>query len=142
MADLSSDAAIAALAAKVLDTTLPKSDWSHAGHFAFALWCLRHRPDLAEPAAMRLAIKALNAAQGTADTDTSGYHHTITIASLHAARVISARHAVGAPLAGVLADLQASRFGKSDWIFAHWSKEVLFSPEARRDWVAPDLAPL
>jgi hypothetical protein len=29
-----------------------------------------------------------------------------------------------------------------DWILAHWSKERLFSVEARREWLEPDLQPL
>jgi len=29
--------------------------------------------------------------------------------------------------------------GKSDWILTYWSREKLFSVEARRSWVEPDL---
>jgi hypothetical protein len=32
--------------------------------------------------------------------------------------------------------------GRSDWLLARWRRETLFSVAARRDWVAPDLAPL
>jgi len=35
-----------------------------------------------------------------------------------------------------------SPFGNKDWLLAYWSKERLFSVEARRAWVEPDLAPL
>jgi len=141
MADLTSETALADHAARVGDASLPKAEWSHAGHFAYALWCLRNAPDRATPEAMRATIMALNIAQGTPNTDSTGYHHTITIASLHAARLVLEAHA-DMPLGAVLAALMAGRFGRSDWIFEHWTREVLFSPAARRDWVAPDLAPL
>jgi hypothetical protein len=35
-----------------------------------------------------------------------------------------------------------SPFGKSDWPLAYWTKARLFSVEARRSWVEPDVAPL
>ncbi len=141
MSDLVSDTAIADHAARVQAATLPKPEWTHAGHFAFALWCLRHDPPSAAPEAMRRTIMALNDAHGTPNTDSAGYHHTITIASLHAAGLVLEANP-GAPLGEVLAALMAGRVGRSDWILEHWSREVLFSPAARRDWVAPDLAAL
>jgi hypothetical protein len=141
MTDLVSDTAIADHAAQVRLATLPKPEWTHAGHFAYALWCLRHDPPSASPEAMREIIMALNDAHGTPNTDSAGYHHTITIASLHAARLVLGAHP-GAPLGEVLSALMEGRFGRSDWIFEHWSREVLFSPAARRAWIAPDRAPL
>jgi len=141
MTALATDADIAALAASVREARLPKAEWTHAAHFAYALWCLRHAPESATPEAMRETIMALNTAQGTANTDSAGYHHTITIASLHAARAVLEGQG-GAPLPHVLAVLMAGRLGRSDWIFDHWSREVLFTPAARREWIAPDRAPL
>ncbi|MFZ9395449.1 MAG: hypothetical protein ACO25F_05230 [Erythrobacter sp.] len=142
MTEFSSDADIARLAVRVLDCTLPHGEWSHAAHFAMALWCIRHRPDLAEAEGFRGVILRLNAAHGTANTDSSGYHHTITLASLRAARAVHDAHADAAPLADVLAGLLAGPYGVAGWILAFWSRERLFSVEARRGWVAPDIAPL
>ena len=47
-----------------------------------------------------------------------------------------------APLNEVLRDLLATSLGRSDWLLTYWSRETLFSVEARRAWVEPDLAPL
>lgn len=33
----------------------------------------------------------------------------------------------------------ASPLGKSDWLFAYWTKARLLSVEARRAWVEPDV---
>jgi hypothetical protein len=38
--------------------------------------------------------------------------------------------------------LMASPLGKSDWLMGYWSRALLFSVEARRGWVEPDLKPL
>lgn len=139
---LSSDSAIERLARAMIDCTLPKAEWTHEGHFAAALWLVLHRPDLATPDAMRGLIRRYNEATCTPNTDSSGYHHTITIASLRAAAQHLAAQRPGAPLNDVLAALMASAQGRSDWLLEHWTRESLFSPAARRDWVAPDLAPL
>ncbi len=37
--------------------------------------------------------------------------------------------------------LLASPLGRSDWLLAYWSKGLLMSERARREWVEPDLAP-
>lgn len=136
------DDTVAALAARVLDCSLPRAEWTHAAHFALALWSLRHRPDLAAPESFRAVIVRLNEAHGTPNTDTSGYHHTITIASLRAAGAELSGHAAMTPLHEVLAALVAGPLGRSDWILRHWSRERLFSVDARRGWVEPDLEPL
>lgn len=133
-----SDHDIARIAAGVLDRTLPKAEWTHAAHFAAALWMLTHRDAFAE---MPGAIRAYNEATGVPNTDTDGYHETITLASLRAARAHLAA-GLGAPLSERLASLLAGPYGRSDWLLAYWSKPVLFSVEARRVWVEPDLQPL
>src|SRR5512146_44410 len=79
------DTCIEHIARGLIDRTLPKSDWTHAAHFAAALWLLRHRGDAAF-SDMPPLIRAYNEATGVANTDTSGYHETITIASLRVAR--------------------------------------------------------
>lgn len=139
---LTDDAAIATLALAMIDCSLPKADWTHEGHFAAALWLLRHRPDLATPDAMRGLIMRYNEATNTPNTDSSGYHHSITVASLRAAAHYLAKHAPEIPLHEVLAALMASPQGRSDWLLVYWRRETLFSVAARRDWVPPDLAPL
>jgi hypothetical protein len=74
---------IAAIGRGVLDLSLPKPRWTHAAHFATALW---FRQDLDASRAMPRLIRAYNEATGVANTDTEGYHETITQASLRAAR--------------------------------------------------------
>ena len=135
-----SDTNIERIARGVMDRTLPKAEWTHAAHFAAALWLIaQHGDDAARM--MPGLIRAYNEATGTPNTDSSGYHETITQASLRAARSVMRAHE-GATLSVVLAALMASEFGKSGWPLAYWSKVVLFSAEARRAWVEPDVQAL
>ena len=91
---------------------------------------------------MRGLIMRYNDATNTPNTDTGGYHHSITIASLRAAAHQLAEQAADVPLHVVLAALMAAPQGRSDWLLAHWTRDTLFSAAARRDWVPPDRAPL
>jgi hypothetical protein len=137
-APFTSDDEIADIAHGVIDLTLPKPCWTHRAHFAAALWLLARRPDLDVPRAMPGLIRAYNEATGVANTDTEGYHETITQASLRAASSFLVAHP-GLPLFAVCNALMESSFGKSDWPLAYWTKARLFSVEARRTWVEPDI---
>lgn len=125
-----------------LTASLPREDWTHAAHFAVTLWLLRHRPERTRLANMCGLIRAYNDATGTANTPSSGYHETITIASLQAAKLFLDICPPDMPLCQILNALMAGPPGKSDWLLAFWNRETLFSPEARAHWVAPDKAPL
>ncbi|WP_304187983.1 hypothetical protein [Phenylobacterium aquaticum] len=136
------DDAVAHVGLGLLDRTLPKAEWTHAAHFAAALWLLRSRPDL--PLAERMAeiIRAYNEATDTPNTDSGGYHETITRASMTAAISVLSHQPAARPLHEVVDVLMATELGRSDWPLAYWSKATLFSVEARRAWVGPDLQPL
>jgi hypothetical protein len=135
-----SDVQIERIGRGLLDRSLPKSEWTHAGHFAAALWLLRRDVDVT--AEMPKLIRAYNEATGVANTDFGGYHETITLASIRAARAVLDRHGESAPLYSVVNSLLASELGRSDWLLRYWSGIRLFSVEARRVWIEPDLMPL
>lgn len=138
----SNDISIERLTLSVIDRSLPKKEWTHAGHFAAALWLLRNRPDLATPVEIRRLITLYNETTNTANTDSSGYHHTITLASMRAAADQLHRHAPDAPLYLVLQSLMASPLRHPDWLLSYWRRDTLSSVAARRAWVEPDIAPL
>jgi len=140
MLHFSSDSEIDRIGRGLLDRSLPKVEWTHAAHFAAACWLLR-RPDMHAMRAMPGLIRAYNEATGVPNTDTGGYHETITLGSLRAARAWLATRADRA-LHEALNELLASEYGRSEWLFAFWSKPLLFSVAARKAWVEPDLRPL
>lgn len=133
-----SDDEIAAIARGLIDRTLPKSSWTHAAHFATALWLLAHRPEIDCSRELPGFIRAYNETTGVRNTDTSGYHETITMASLRASRAFLAEDP-SRPVFITCNALLASPLGESKWMLAYWSRPRLFSSEARRVWVDPDL---
>ena len=136
------EADIERIAAGVLDRTHPYAEWTHAAHFAAALWLLRNAKTLRQHGGMEPVIRSYNEAVGDPNGETRGYHATITEASLRAAAHLLAGAGPEAPLAPLLAVLLASPLGQSRWLLDHWSEAYLMSPAARRAWLAPDLAPL
>jgi hypothetical protein len=140
MVHFTSDSAIDRIGRGLIDRSLPKAEWTHAAHFAAAFWLLR-RPEMHAMRDMPGLIRAYNEATGVPNTDTSGYHETITMASLRVARAwLAARP--HEPLHAALNELLASDWGRSDWLLAYWSRSLLFSVAARRAWIEPDLKAL
>ena len=61
------------------ERTLPKSEWTHAAHLTVGLYYCYHNPLGVAKNLMSDGIYWLNDTHGTANTETSGYHETITI---------------------------------------------------------------
>src|ERR1700685_1931475 len=133
-----SDEEVAAIGLGVLDLSLPKPRWTHAAHFSVALWLISRRRDLDASRAMPGFIRAYNEATGVANTDTEGYHETITQSSLRAARSFLLQNPARS-LFETCNALMDSPLGKSDWLLAYWTRARLFSVEAGGGWGAPDL---
>jgi hypothetical protein len=132
---------VIAIGTGLVDRTLPKSDWTHAAHFSATVWLLRCQPEVEASLLIPKLIRAYNEATGVANTDSSGYHETITQASIRAARAFLAErpHSL---LFEVCNELMRSPFGDSEWLLTFWSRSRLFSREARSAWIEPDREPL
>lgn len=135
------DDEIAALAQGLLDRTLPKDQWTHAAHLTATLRLVRLR-DAHLERDLPWIIRTYNVAVGGVNDDKSGYHETITQAYLAAIRAFEAALPHGTSDAQAVALLLATPMGDKQWPLTHWSRERLFTPEARRWWVDPDLKPL
>lgn len=137
----SSDNEIAHIARGMMNCTLPRAEWTHAAHFAAAVYLLRS-PNHDAMLQMPDMIRAYNVSVGTINTDTDGYHDTITRASIRMAAYELQLMPDGLSLHDSMNRLMAGEAGNSDWILAYWSRETLFTPKARRHWVEPDMKPL
>ena len=136
-----SDAAIRRVGEGLLARTLPRPEWTHEAHLAACLWLLRERPDIDAPAELPSIIASYNEAVGGENTDTAGYHETITQAYIRLIGAYFAAHDRGQPLVDMVNALLASPLGHRDALLAHYSRDRLFSVEARKRWMEPDLAP-
>ncbi len=135
------DAEIRRIGDGLLDRSLPRAEWTHEAHLAACHWIVSERPDIDADRDLRDIISSYNAAVGGVNDDKQGYHETITRCFVHAVRLHLAVAGQGSLVVRINA-LLMSPFGQRDWPLAFYSRELLFSIAARRDFVAPDLAPL
>ena len=122
--------------------TLPREEWTHAAHFAAALWLMRYRPELEPSLEMPRLIRAYNESVGRVNDDSGGYHETITQASLRAVRGVLDAYPADVPVYRIVNALMASSLANPNWLLEYWSRERLMSVAARRGWLEPDLKPL
>jgi hypothetical protein len=137
-----SEAEICRIAEGFLACTLPRVEWTHAAHFAAALWLMRYRPDLNLSRDMPRMISAYNESVGPVNDDGGGYHETITQASLRALRGVLNANPADMPIHQIVNALMASNLGNPNWLLEYWSRDLLMSVEARRHWREPDLKAL
>ena len=113
--------------------TLPKEEWTHEAHVVVCWSTVARLGADAALAHLQSAIPVYNEATNTPNSDTDGYHDTITRYYVAAVGALA-----GEPLDTVLAHPTCSRTAALQF----WSREALFSVPARRGWVEPDLQPL
>jgi hypothetical protein len=135
-------AGIEAIAARFAAAAIPAVEWTHETHLAMGAWHVaRFGPDAALER-LRAGIRALNAAHGTIDSDTRGYHETITRAYVMLITSFLRGRPDGEALDDSVAALLAGPLAARDVLARHYSRALLFSVSARRGWVEPDLEPL
>jgi len=137
-----SDAAVRRVGEGLLARTLPRKEWTHEAHLGSCLWLLRERRDINLPRELPAIIAGYNEAVGGQNTDTAGYHETITQAYICLVAVFLAEHDRGQPLVELVNAMLRSPLAHRDALLAHYRREHLFSVAARKYWVEPDLAPI
>lgn len=123
------------------DCTLPRERWTHAAHLTVALWHLLQYDWPEAVARVREAIKRYNAAHGVRQTPTGGYHETLTVFWMRRVRAfLEEGRNEARSLVALANDLAAS--ADSRLPLEYYTRERLFSAEARAAWAEPDLKPL
>ena len=137
-----SDAEIEHLGEGLLASTLRKEEWTHEAHLAATTYLLLRRPDIDLDKELRRIIRRFNESVGGVNSDTEGYHETITRAFLHGVRLFLSEADTKEPLHELINELLMTPMGRRDWPLRFYSRERLFSVEARRNFVEPDVAAL
>jgi hypothetical protein len=119
--------------------TLPKSEWTHEAHLKVGLWhCLRYSADESLNL-LRERIKRYNIVCGVENTESSGYHETITYFYVWQIGYFLQNPAHHESIDDLATEL-IQRYGPHPALpFTYWSRETLFSVDARLTWVEPDL---
>ena len=122
------------------DHSLPLEQWSHRAHLKVAYLYLNRFSQAEALERLRTGIQAYNAAQGIQDTPTGGYHETMTQVWLKLVYT-TLRQFGPAESADAFFDAQTQLQSKRTPLL-FYSRERIMSAEAKRSFVAPDLAPL
>jgi hypothetical protein len=134
------DAAVRRIGEGLLACTLARADWTHEAHLAATCWLLVERPDILPERNLPDIIRRFNLSVGGVNSDSEGYHETITQCFIRAVRLYLARTDPALALVQKVNGLLGSEEGKRDWPMCFYDPKTLFSVEARRGWVEPDLA--
>lgn len=133
------DAEIERLGEGLLACTATREEWTHEAHLAATTYLLLRRTDVDVDSELPGIIRRFNESVGGVNNDTEGYHETITRTFLHGVRLFLERPRNGEALHEIVNGLLLSPMGRRDWPLRFYSREGLFSVEARRNFVPPDL---
>ena len=137
-----SDAEIAQIAEGLLERTLPRAEWTHEAHLAATTYLLLKRPDVDVDAELPDLIRRYNESVGGVNSDSEGYHETITRVFLRGVRLFLAEADTTDAVHELVNELLLSPIGRRDWPLRFYSPERLFSVDARRRFIEPDLRAL
>jgi hypothetical protein len=135
-----SDTEIERIGEGLLARTLPRPDWTHEAHLAATTYLLLRRTDVDLDKELPGIVRRYNESVGGVNSDSEGYHETITRVFLRGVRLFLAEADPGEPLYELVNALLVSPMGRRDWPLRFYSPPRLFSVEARRKFVQPDIA--
>lgn len=127
---------------RLIASCLPREEWTHEAHVAACMWLIVERPDLDATRDLPRIIRRHNDSVGTPNTDSSGFHATITQCYVAGVRAFLGRTDAGSELVDKVNALLDAPEGARDWPLRFYSHHRLFSAEARHHILAPDLAAL
>lgn len=136
------DDAVARVGEGLLARDLPREEWTHEAHLAATTYLLLRHPEIDLDAELPGLIRRYNESVGGVNSDSEGYHDTITRVFLHGIRLFLAEADPSEPVHDLVNELLLSPMGRRDWPLRFYSREALFSVPARRGFVTPDLAAL
>jgi hypothetical protein len=121
--------------------TLAKEEWTHGAHILTGACYVRELGREAAIDKMRVCVRRFNESVGGKNTETSGYHETITVMWL---RLLHGLWLESQPMGkAAFARLAVERFEPQKAVFReYYGFDVVGSTEARLGWVEPDLKPL
>lgn len=137
-----SDAEVARIGEGLLSCTLPRTNWTHEAHLAATTYLLLRRPEVDLDRELPGVIRRYNESVGGVNSETEGYHETITRVFLHGVRLFLSKADLQEPLWKLVNALLLSPMGLRDWPLRFYSRTRLLSVEARLKFITPDIAEL
>jgi hypothetical protein len=128
------------MAGQAMARTLPREEWTHEAHLAATTYLLLKRPDVDVDKQLPDIIRKYNESVGGVNSDAEGYHETITRVFLRGVRLFLAEADAKESFHELVNELLLSPMGRRDWPLRFYSPRRLFSVDARRKWIKPDIA--
>lgn len=120
--------------------TLPAKEWTHEAHLIAGLWHVANFDYEAALLKMRENIKTYNEASGGQNTDSSGYHESITVFWVWLLNEFWKRNSTdNQSFEEVCNVFLTSKYCDRNAAFTFYTREKLLSREARLTFVAPDI---
>lgn len=133
---------IKSLVDKFVSKTLPEEEWTHFAHLTVGLWFVANFGLEETSVLMPTYIAEYNKSLGNENTDFSGYHETITQFWIWLLDCYWKKVQNEKSLLNAANDLTNSPYGDPSNFLKFYSRELIFSVEARRQFVRPDLRDL
>ncbi len=130
------------LVAGFQDHSLPGERWTHQAHLIVGTYFAYHFPLEQAIYYLRSGIITYNVATGGKNTHERGYHETVTQLWAKLLKAFVQKKCVGLSLAKSCTAFLNSPYAEQEIMFRFYSKDLLFSTQARALWVEPDLAPI
>lgn len=132
------DEEILTLVKKFEDCRITAHEWTHRAHLTVAFYYVANHDFATARERMRTGILKLNRAHGTPETETRGYHETLTVFWLRTVGDFLENAPENASLARLAAEL-IETCSDSALPLKFYRRETLFSPAARAKYLEPDL---
>jgi hypothetical protein len=118
--------------------SLPKERWTHGAHLLTGACYVHGLGEAAALERMRVCVRRFNESVGGKNTETSGYHETITVGWIKLLGGLLRE--VGPMERAAFAALAVARFeGQRDIFSRYYDFDLVGSTDARLRWVAPNL---
>ena len=137
--DPTTDDEIKSLITGFQGASLTDEQWTHRAHLIVGLWHVDRYGHPDALARLRAGILRLNTAIGVANTDTSGYHETLTRFYVWALAAHLAGRADGESFLVRVNDLLRGPMADRAYPLRYYSRERVMSVQARHSWLTPDL---
>ena len=119
---------------------LPTKEWTHEAHLITGLWHVANFDYEDALLKMREGIRTYNEAAGGKNTDSSGYHETITVFWIWLLNEFWKKHSIdNQSFEDVCNAFLKSKYCDRNAAFHFYTREKLLSREARLAFVEPDI---
>ena len=120
--------------------TFPATKWTHWSHIQMAVWYLKHYSLSEARVRIKEGIKKYNVSQGGKNTDSEGYHETITEFYIQVLTMFLLKIPLHCSMEEALQLLEIDEIASKSYVFKYYDKKLLMTKKYRLQWIKPSNA--